>query len=157
MGRAPRIIEPGRAYHLTAHGVDDRPIFVDDTDRQSFALRLRRIAVREGWTLYAACLMDTHYHLLVRPSRDLAGGMRVLNGSHSRTFNARHDRRGALFESRYFDRTNRDEEHLVGAIEYVENNPVEAGMVDHPGEWPWSTYEGCALRSLLAVCFTREW
>jgi putative transposase len=152
MGRARRSFVPGGIYHLTTHGTDDRPIFVDDVDRQSFAMRLRRVALREGWAMYAACLMDTHYHLVLRPSRDLSGGMRVLNGAHSRTFNARHGRRGALFESRFFDRTIRGEKHLASAIAYVEHNAVAAGLVNDPAEWAWSTYEGCALRSLLAAC-----
>ena len=152
MVRVPRTFLPGFAYHLTAHGLDHRPIFVDDVDRQSFALRLRRVALREGWRLYAGCLMDTHYHLVVHPSRELSGAMRVLNGAHSRAFNARHGRRGALFESRYFDRPIRGEEHLARAVAYVEANAVAAGIVDDPADWPWSTYEGCALRSLLAAC-----
>jgi putative transposase len=152
MGRAPRPFVPGGVYHLNAHGLDDRPIFVDDADRQAFALRLRRVAVRESWGLYAVCLMDTHYHLVVQPAHDVSSGMRVLNGAHSRSFNRRHGRRGALFESRYYERTIRDEKHLAVAVAYVHNNPVEAGLVDDPADWPWSTYPGCALRSLLAAC-----
>jgi putative transposase len=152
MARNPRPFVPGETYHLTAHGIDDRPIFVDDADRQSFALRLRRVAIRDRWTLHAGCLMDTHYHLVVQPSGDLSGGMRVLNGAHSRSFNQRHGRRGALFESRYFERTIRDEEHLAVTVAYVHDNPVEAGLVDDPADWPWSTYEGCALRVLLSAC-----
>jgi putative transposase len=152
MGRAPRPFVPGGVYHLNAHGLDDRPIFVDDADRQAFALRLRRVAVRESWGLYAVCLMDTHNHLVVQPAHDVSSGMRVLNGAHSRSFNRRHGRRGALFESRYYERTIRDEKHLAVAVAYVHNNPVEAGLVDDPADWPWSTYPGCALRSLLAAC-----
>ena len=152
MGRARRSFVPGGIYHLTAHGLDDRPIFVDDADRQSFALRLRRVALRERWILYAACLMDTHYHLVVEPSGRLSSEMRVLNGAHSRAFNARHGRRGALFESRFFDRTIRGEKHLASAVAYVEGNAVAAGVVADPGDWPWSTYPGCALRELLAAC-----
>jgi putative transposase len=152
MGRKPRSFVPGGVYHLNAHGLDDRPIFMDDADRQSFALRLRRVALREGFGLYAACLMDTHYHLVVELPRDPSDAMRVLSGAHSRAFNRRHGRRGALFESRYFERAIRGERHLLGAIAYVEANPVAAGMVSDPGDWPWSTYPGCALRSLLSVC-----
>ena len=152
MGRNPRPFVPGGTYHFTAHGIDDRPIFVDDADRQSFALRLRRVAVRDRWMLHAVCLMDTHYHLVVQPSREVSSGMRVLNGAHSRSFNKRHQRRGALFESRYFERTIRDEEHLAVAVAYVHNNPVEAGLVDDPADRPWSTYTGCALRELLSAC-----
>src|SRR6185312_12422632 len=119
MTRAPRPFVPGGVYHLNAHGLDDRPIFVDDTDRQAFALRLRRVAVRESWGLYAVCLMDTHYHLVVQLAHDVSSGMRVLNGAHSRSFNRRHGRRGALFESRYYERTIRDEKHLAVAVAYV--------------------------------------
>jgi putative transposase len=152
VGRAHRSFVPGDVYHLTAHGTDDRAIFVDDADRQSFAIRLRRVALKERWAVYAACLMDTHYHLVVQAPHDLSNGMRVLNGAHSRTFNKRHGRRGALFESRYFDRTIRGEAHLASAVAYVEHNAVAAGVVTDPADWPWSTYEGCALRVLLSAC-----
>ena len=150
MGRPPRAFEPGGIYHLTAHGVDDRPVFRDDVDRQSFVIRLLRVIDREGWEVYAACLMDTHYHLVLDPTRGrVSDGMRVLNGAHSRAFNARYKRRGALFESRFESTEVRDEEHLEAAIAYVEHNAFSAGMVADPADWPWSTYRGCALRSLL--------
>ncbi len=155
MGRNPRDFHPDGIYHLTSHGVDDRPIFRDDVDRQSFVLRLARIAVRDRWEIFAACLMDTHHHLVLRPTLGhIDRGMRVLNGAHSRAFNVRHGRRGPLFEPRYRDRAIRDDEHLAAAIEYVEWNPVAAGMVDDPGHWPWSTYGDSPLRGLLTRCLT---
>jgi len=152
VSRAPRSFLPGAVYHLTAHGLDDRTIFVDDVDRQTFALRLRRVALREGWDLYAVCLMNTHFHLVLQPARLVSDGMRVLNGAHSRAFNARHGRRGALFEARYFERAVRGERHLASAVEYVEHNAVAAGIVSDPADWPWSTYPGCAFQVLLAAC-----
>ena len=152
MGRAARAFVPGGVYHLTAHGTDDRSIFADDVDRHSFALRLLRVAQREAWGLYAVCLLDTHCHLVLQPKRGISSGMRVLNGAHSRAFNARHGRRGALFESRFVDRVVRGEAHLANAVAYVEHNAVSAGMVRDPRAWPWSTHEGCALRALLAAC-----
>ncbi len=155
MGREPRVYHRESVYHLTAHGVDDRPIFRDDVDRQSFAIRLVRVARRERWELSAVCLLDTHYHLVLRPTEGRIGdGMRVLNGAHSRTFNARHGRRGALFESRYRDREIRDERHLAEAIQYVEWNAVIAGIVADPRDWPWSTYADAPLRGLLKGCLT---
>jgi len=150
MGRAPRDYDADGIYHLTVHGVDDRPIFVDDVDRQTFSLRLLRIVRRERWAMWAACLMDTHYHLVVQPlAGRVAEGMRVLNGAHSRAFNVRHDRRGALFEARYTNTPIADEEHLASTVDYVHYNPVKAGMVEVPEEWPWSTFPGCALGRLL--------
>jgi putative transposase len=80
--------------------------------------------------------------------------MRVLNGAHARAFNKCHGRRGALFESRYTDTAIKDEAHLYSAIEYVHHNPVRAGMVQHPADWPWSTYPGCSLGRLLGPHLT---
>src|SRR5947207_2330907 len=128
-------------YHVTAHGVDARPIFVDDHDRQGFVLRIGRISQSLGWRCLALCLLDTHYHLLVRLGEpNLSTGMRVVNGAYSRAFNERHQRRGALFESRYHDAPVLDDQHLLSTIRYVALNPVRAGLVAMPDRWPWSTY-----------------
>ena len=140
MGRPPRLYHPDGIYHLTSHGVDDRPIFRDDVDRQGFCIRFRRIALSEGWEVHAACLMDTHHHVLIRPRLGrVSDGMKLLNGGHSRAFNLRHGRRGALFESRYRDWTIRDERHFREAVRYIEENPVAVGMVESAGDWIWST------------------
>jgi putative transposase len=33
----------------------------------------------------------------------------------------------------------RDEGHLARTIEYVERNPVKAGLVEIASDWPWSS------------------
>jgi REP element-mobilizing transposase RayT len=154
MPRQPRSYEPGAIYHLTAHGVDERPIFRDDEDRQCFVIRLTRLVKERRWRFFAICLMDTHYHLVLT-TRDgtISPGMRELNGGHSRVFNARHNRRGALFESRYRERLVRDDRHLLKTIRYVAMNPVRAGMVSRPEDWPWSTYAQLIGRSAPWSCF----
>jgi len=65
MPRAARCLQPGAIYHLTTHGVDERPIFRDDLDRDRFVALLSRVQRRHDWRLYAVCLMDTHHHLVV--------------------------------------------------------------------------------------------
>jgi REP element-mobilizing transposase RayT len=150
MARDPRAYDSAHIYHLTAHGIDDRPIFRVDADFQDFALRLRRVGIREAWEWHAACLMDTHYHLVFRPTLGrVSSGMRDLNGAYARAFNKRHKRRGALFESRYTERTIRDEEHLASTIRYVEFNAVTAGKVSDVEDWPWTTHDGAALKRCL--------
>jgi REP element-mobilizing transposase RayT len=94
--------------------------------------------------------MDTHHHIVVQPTFGVvSAGMQVLNGAHSRSFNERHGRRGALFEGRYTTTPIRDEEHLVATVEYVLANPVKAGMVEVVADWPWSTWDGSPLSLLL--------
>ncbi len=45
----------------------------------------------------------------------------------------------AFWHADYFDRFIRDETHLTRTVEYVENNPVKAGLVATISEWPWSS------------------
>jgi REP element-mobilizing transposase RayT len=126
-------------YHLTAHGIDEQPIYRDDVDRQ-FCIRFYRVVRTEGWCIYAACLVDTHYHALVGPTLGrVSDGMRELNGGYSKAFNARHGRRGALFESRYRDWTIRDERHFANTVRYIEENAVDCGLAASVDEWPWTT------------------
>jgi putative transposase len=141
MPRRPREHAPGGVYHVTIHGIDQRPIFRDELDRQWFVNHLSVVAREREWFLYSVCLMTTHFHLIVQlRDANLALGMQKLNGEYARAFNVRHRRRGPVFEARYSDTHIIGETHLKGAIRYVAQNPVEAGMVDRPQDWLWSTY-----------------
>ncbi len=44
-----------------------------------------------------------------------------------------------LWQRDYFDRFMRDENHFHVTKTYIENNPVKAGLVDRPENWPWSS------------------
>ena len=65
MARPLRIEFPGAVYHLTARGNARQNIFVDDEDRLRFLSVLERVVSRFHLALYADCLMDSHYHLLL--------------------------------------------------------------------------------------------
>ena len=38
----------------------------------------------------------------------------------------------------YFDRAIRTERHFRTTVEYIEHNPVKAGLCESPEDWPWS-------------------
>ena len=42
---------------------------------------------------------------------------------------------GRFWQPDYFDRYLRGEDHFDAAINYIEKNPVEAGLVAQPEEW----------------------
>jgi putative transposase len=45
-----------------------------------------------------------------------------------------------LWEGRYKANLVDGEAYLLTCMRYIELNPVRAGMVDHPGEYAWSSY-----------------
>jgi len=85
--------------------------------------------------------MTNHYHLLVETGdANLSSGMRQLNARYSQYFNRRHQLVGHLFQGRYHAILVQKESHLRELARYVVLNPVRAGMVALPGDWPWSSY-----------------
>lgn len=48
-------------------------------------------------------------------------------------------RSGRFWAPEYFDRYMRSEAHLLTTIQYVENNPVAAGLCAAPEDWPFSS------------------
>jgi putative transposase len=139
MPRRPRNQLPGGVFHITARGVDGSSIFVDDPDRGRFALLMEQTTNLWGWRVIAWCLMSTHYHLVVRAEREqMSLAVHRLNCLYAMYFNRRYDRRGHLFENRYSSWVVQDEEHLSKTVEYVLNNPVNAGLCAEARDWLWS-------------------
>jgi REP-associated tyrosine transposase len=141
MARPIRLEFPGAVYHVTARGDRQEPIFEDDGDRVAFLELLAREVGQQGWLLYAFCLMDNHYHLVLEtPEPNLVRGMRRLNGVYTQAFNRRHDRAGHVLQGRYKAILVDKDSYLQELCRYVVLNPVRAGMVSAVGEWPWSSY-----------------
>jgi putative transposase len=86
--------------------------------------------------------MPNHVHLLMTPPDAKAVGraMQAIGRRYVRWFNDRHARTGALFEGRYRSTLVEADRYLLACMRYIELNPVRAGIVQHPGEFPWSSY-----------------
>jgi REP element-mobilizing transposase RayT len=158
MPRRPRRQLDDGFFHVTARAVGGDALFRDDVDRRDFIEQLTRNTLAFHWVCHAYCLMTTHYHLLLETSREsMSQGMHRLNGLYAQRFNARHNRRGHVFESRFQAYVIDSEAHLAAAVQYVLNNPVRAGLCQSADQWPWSggslggpvprdrRYEGLAL------------
>ena len=145
MSRPIRIEFPDALYHVTARGDRREDIFEDDQDRQAFLLTLEQVVAQFNWLCYAWCLMDNHYHLLIQtPDGNLSKGMRQLNGVTTQTSNRRHRRVGHLFQGRFKAILVDHDAYLLELSRYIVLNPVRAGMVKAPGDWPWSSYRASA-------------
>jgi len=145
MARPLRLEHPGAIWHVTARGNRREAIYLDDDDRNRFLRRLAETVTVHCWRLHAWVLMTNHYHLLLEtPEPNLSRGMHRLNAPYSQAFNARHARIGHVFQGRYKSILVEREAHLLELTRYVVLNPVRAGIVSTPGEWPWSSYRETA-------------
>ena len=125
-----------------ARGVEGRPIFLSDNDRKRFIDDIRRYERQSGAVVLAYCLMNNHFHLAIKVGTVTLGDfMRRLTGGYAASFNHQYERMGHLFQSRHKAKLCLDDRYLAQVIHYIHMNPVRAGLVSHPGEWPWSSYQ----------------
>jgi REP element-mobilizing transposase RayT len=145
MSRPLRLDHAGALWHVTSRGNERREVFVDDDDRREFLRFLGRSVDLFGWKLHAWVLMGNHFHLVVgTPEATLSRGMRQLNGDFAQHFNRRHGRDGHVFQGRFKAILVQRDAHLLELARYVVRNPVRAGMVASPGDWPWSSFRATA-------------
>jgi putative transposase len=158
MARPLRICFPGAVYHLITRGNAKEAIVRDDIDRTAFLRTVERVVERFGWFCHSYCLMDNHYHLVIEtPQPNLSNGMRQLNGLHAQFFNARYDRCGHVFQSRFRSLLVEKDSYLLAVARYVVLNPVRAGICDGPEQWSWSSYRATAGLDPAPGFLTTDW
>ena len=102
MPRAHRQLLEGGLYHVYNRFSRGEEIFADPDEADRFVGMIREAKKRDGFIVYAWCLMSNHYHLALRTSAiPLSRTMGILQGGFSRSFNQRRRRTGPVWQSRY--------------------------------------------------------
>ncbi len=148
MPRQARIDFPGLLHHVIVRGIEKRSIFLDDQDREEFLSRFTRLLAETETECFAWALLDTHFHLLIRPNlAKLSHFMRRLLTGYAVVFNLRHNRVGHLFQNRYKSIVCDGDAYLLELVRYIHLNPLRAEIVDDVeslANYPW-----CGHRELL--------
>lgn len=98
----------------------------------------------ERYRLIAWCVMPNHVHVLF----ETFAGHPIGKVIHSwKTFTAREinkrlSQSGQLWQDDFFDTFMRNDEHQAAEVNYIERNPVNANLVKHAADWPWSSVQG---------------
>ena len=72
--------------------------------------------------------------------------MKRLGQRYVQSINRQYNRSGTLWEGRFKSCLVSEEAYLLGCYRYIELNPVRAGMVKHPADYPWTSYRANAQR-----------
>ncbi|MFT6222029.1 MAG: putative transposase [Candidatus Endobugula sp.] len=158
MPRQPRFVLVGHPQHVIIRGNNRDPIFYSDSDYRFYLEKLTEASQKHACSIHAYVLMTNHIHLLVTPNRDnsISKMVQMLGRYYVQYFNYRYRRTGTLWEGRYKASLIDSERYPLLCYRYIELNPVRANMVDHPSEYPWSSYRHNAVDKIDELIVEHE-
>jgi REP element-mobilizing transposase RayT len=118
----------------------DGPDHLKDPQAAQIVVDSILFGVPERYDLYAFVVMPNHVHVLFTPRQRPSRILKVLKGYTSYQINRLQRAPGrVLWQHESYDHWARDEEEASRIIEYIENNPVRAGLCTRPQDWPFSS------------------
>ena len=140
----PANLDSGQAFVAVDRLLDQArsgPFFL----RQAEIAQIVASAIRDGeqkmnrYWLHAFVVMPNHVHLMVTSQVPSARWLGPLKGYTGHRANQTLKRSGPFWQNESYDHLVRDGKEFDSIRRYIENNPVTAGLVKKPEDWPWSS------------------
>ena len=146
MPRTARVKGNSGFYHIVARGVGKQILFEEDSDYFCFFGLLKKYRKEENFDVIAYCLMENHFHLLLKIDSGMDRLMKKLLTSYAFYYNSKYERVGHLFQDRYKSIPVENDAYLLSVVRYIHNNPVKAGIcpADQYRWSSWKAYTGSA-------------
>ena len=140
MPSKPRLVSNTGIHHVILRGINKQRIFEDDADYNKFLQVLHRYQDKCDFSLLAYCLMSNHIHLLIKVGKmDLGVVFQHISPCFVKWYNAKYQRVGSLFQSRFKSKPVEDRTYLLTVIRYIHQNPVKAAVCTDPSQYKYSS------------------
>jgi putative transposase len=147
-------------YHIYNRGNNKQRIFFNDNNYLFFLKKIRD-QLSPVCTIISYCLMPNHFHFIImateksivnrssfggKPMQEFPYRVGILLSSYSQAINKQNHTTGSLFQQKtkskiLIERTGEIyENNLVNCFHYLHRNPLTAKLVQHPNDWPFSSY-----------------
>jgi putative transposase len=158
MPRRTRIVLPDVPMHLIQRRNNRQACFYANGDYLFYLESLQTYARHAGCAVHAYVLMTNHVHLLLTSSTASGAGalMKGLGQRYVQYVNRTYRRNGTLWEGSFRSCLTQEEPYVLGCYPYIELNPVRAGMIEHPGEYRWSSCRANAQGESGSVVSAQE-
>ena len=142
MSVSARLVADGACYHINTRGNQRQRVFKVVSDYEKYIAQLKRFKKKYKFKLYGYCLMPNHVHLVGETEQkgNLAKFMHGLTRSYTIYFNRTYQKVEHLWQGRFKSKIIIKDIYLLNCINYIELNPVRAGIVASPEAYRWSSY-----------------
>ena len=139
MSRLRRIELAGRFFFVTTNLAKRVPL-LSPPERDICLDELARARTERKFSLYAYVIMPDHAHLLLWTAESfLPQLMRDWKSASGFAIAKTRNRRGAVWQPRYFDFILRRAADFSRKLAYIHDNPVTAELAAQPDDWRWSS------------------
>ena len=131
------------------------PLLIKASARAVVVKELARVRQEHGFQLVGYVVMPKHVHVLISvPARGTPST--VLQMLKQRVSRALREERaaanlGQFWQARFYDFNMFTNGKKREKLEYMHANPVTRGLVQHPKDWPWSSWSARDGESLISV------
>ena len=152
-------IEEGYFYHIYNRGNNSEKIFFSE-ENYAYFLKLLTKYIFPVADIYAYCLLNNHFHILVRikekneieinklkfstveKPKEVSASRQFSHflNAYSQAVNKKYARTGRLFEKRFERKRISDNHYLRQVILYINTNPLKHNLVEKPKDYKWSSY-----------------
>jgi len=143
MPRKRRITKGGIVYHVLNRANGRLRIFKKPLDFIAFENVLAEGVERFGMRICGYCIMSNHWHFLLWPPEDdtMVNFMRWITLTHTQRWHASHGTTGIghVYQGPYKSFPIQTDWRYLKAMQYIEANPLRAGIVDDAAHWQWSS------------------
>ncbi len=145
MPRRKRSYQRYRLYHVFNRGNRKQVVFKDVDDYSFFLFRLQEMTMDYSLKIKGYCLMDNHYHLIIKTGSDpkeLSKYMQRLLTSFCLDTNKKYGLVGHVFQGRYQAKLINTKKYKRTVIQYFKENPVKARYVRVWHQYRWIRLDG---------------
>ena len=134
-----RVSLTSQIYLITVCCKNREKIFQDYSAARVMSSTLHNVLKEKQSKILAWVVMPDHMHLVLQLAEDetLAKTMNRINSCSAIAVNKVLKRHSTVWQGAYHDHALRDEEQLFAAIKYLISNPIRAGLVEKPGDYPY--------------------
>lgn len=165
MPRIARLIIDNSIWHVFNRSNAKREIFRDNEDfiRFLYILAYYKARYEPEIKLYHYCIMPNHFHLEpeIRQGKILPLFMHDITQTYSNYHHKKYQTVGYLWQGRYKNMIVEKGNYHQKLGGYIERNPVRAGLVEDPKDWPWSSYRfyafGEPMRLKIKIGGVERW
>ncbi len=138
--RRARFTWPGAYHHVMNRGIEGMAIFETDHLKDRFISMLAESTERTKLRVFAYCIMDNHFHLVLENSSErLSDFCRLACGTFGSYFRFLRQDRGYVFQGRFKSTLIEDDCYLKQALAYVLFNPVKSSYCAQADQYQWSS------------------